>query len=300
MGRPPPPEPARAHPARPGRSLLTFKPPPDQGDLTVIRSAAEIDPVEAVACRIQRRGPEAVIFIHGLGASSDSFDPAFDSKKLSGYTLASLDLPGFGRSPAVDGFSCTMEDMARLVIRWLDRLDADRVHLVGHSMGGVIGIRVAEMLGPRAATFVNVEGNLGPEDCLFSGRIASLSEQDFERHGMAAFRRMLDLLLEKEPGPGLERYAADLARVHPVALHQSASALVRESREGRLRERFLALPGRKIYVTGERSVNPAHIDFMDEHGIESHVIPGSGHFMMDDRPDLFWPVLCRTLEAGGT
>jgi len=260
------------------------------------RTSTATGPLNRIAGRIQYRGPEAIVFIHGLGASRDAFDPAFDQESLSGYTLASLDLPGFGRSPAAEGLSYAMDDLARLVLAWSERLEADRVHLVGHSMGGVIGLYAAESLGSRAGIFINVEGNLGPEDCRFSGRIASLSRQDFERRGMAAFRRMLEVLLEKEPSPGLGRYAGDLERVDPGALYRCACALVRESREGRLARRFLELPARKAYVTGERSLNPAHRLFMEEHAIPCHVVHGSGHFVMDDRPELFWPIVARAIQ----
>jgi len=262
------------------------------------RAFAFTDPLDRIAGRIQRRGPEAVIFIHGLGASRDAFDPAFEQEALSRFTLASLDLPGFGRSPAAEGLSYAMEDLARLVLAWTDRLEADRVHLVGHSMGGVIGLFAAEILGPRAGIFINVEGNLGAEDCQFSGKMASLSRQDFERHGIAAFRRMLEMLLEKEPSPGLKRYAGDLERVDPGALHRCACSLVKESREGSLARRFLELPASKVYVAGERSVNPAHRLLVQKHGIPCHVVPGSGHFVMDDRPDLFWPIVARAIQNG--
>lgn len=238
------------------------------------------------------------MFIHGLGASRDTFDPAFETDGLVGYTLASLDLPGFGESPPAEGFSCALRDVARLVVRWLTPLDAERVHVVGHSMGGVVGLHAAEILGSRAGSLISLEGNLGIEDCLFSGKIASLQLDVFRRHGLALFRSMLANMLEKDPAPGLERYARDLERADPEALHRSARSLVRESREGRLRERFADLPLPKAYFGGEKSLNPAHRSFLSGHAIPCYVVEGGGHFMMDDRPDLFWPLLAKVLRNG--
>ncbi len=259
----------------------------------------ETDPLERMAGRVRRNGPEVVVFIHGLGASRDAFDPAFEAPGLRSYTLAALDLPGFGESPPADDASCAMKEMARLVIRWLDPLDAERVHIVGHSMGGVVGLHAAELLGPRAGVLLSLEGNLGIDDCGFSGKIASLPLDDFERHGFSVFRGMLRNFLEKDPSPGLERYARDLDRADPAALHRCARSLVRESSEGRLRERFLGLPLHKAYFGGEKSLPPRNRAFLARHGIPCHVVEGSGHFMMEDRPDLFWPLLAKALRPGG-
>jgi pimeloyl-ACP methyl ester carboxylesterase len=191
-----------------------------------------------------------------------------------------------------------MNGMARLVVQWLDPLDAGRVHVVGHSMGGVIGLHAAELLGSRAGALISLEGNLGAEDCVFSGRIASLPLDAFERHGFAVFRSMLENLLHKDPGPGLARYARDLERADPKALHRCARSLVRESKEGRLRERLVKLPLRKAYFGGEKSMSPGHRAFLTRHGIPCRVVEGGGHFMMDDRPDLFWPLLAEALRNG--
>ena len=60
----------------------------------------------------RRGGPDALVFLHGLGASRDSFDPGFERKRLAGFTLASVDFPGFGESPPIQGFSYAMEDLA--------------------------------------------------------------------------------------------------------------------------------------------------------------------------------------------
>ncbi|MCF8061614.1 MAG: alpha/beta hydrolase, partial [Deltaproteobacteria bacterium] len=113
----------------------------------------------------------------------------------------------------------------------------------------------------------------------------------FKRYGLSMFRAMLRNLLKKDPGPGLERYDRDLDRADPAALHQCARSLVQESRDGNLRKRFLDLSVPKAYFGGEKSMNPRHRAFLTAHGIPCHVVPGTGHFMMDDRPDLFWPLL---------
>lgn len=250
-----------------------------------------------LACRVRRCGPDALVFLHGLGASRDSFDRAFDLERLTRFTLATMDFPGFGESPPIPGFSYTMEDLVELTDRWVDAMDADRIHLVGHSMGGVVALGLAERLGRRLGSLINLEGNLGEGDCFFSRRIAAVPLDAFERHGLALFRAMLRTLVNRDPSPGMRGYMRDLERADPRALHRSATALVRESEQGELRRRFVGLPAPKIYVSGERSLDMEKKGFLEGQGIPCPVVPESGHFMMDDRPDRFWPMVIHFLES---
>ncbi|MGD8387121.1 MAG: alpha/beta hydrolase [Desulfobacteraceae bacterium] len=252
---------------------------------------------DGLACRVRQGGSEALVFLHGLGGSRNSFDRGFELGLPAGFTLASVDFPGFGESPPIQGFSYAMEDLAELTAQWVERLDADRIHLVGHSMGGVVGLFLGERLGRRLGSFINLEGNLGQEDGFFSRRIASIPIDAFERHGIALFRKMLRTLVDRDPSTGMRGYMRDLERADPRALHRSASALVRESRHGDLRARFVSLPAPKAYLSGERSQDSGKTAFLEGVGIPCPVVPESGHFMMDDRPDLFWPMVFHLLDS---
>ena len=128
-----------------------------------------------LAYRLRRDGPEGFIFIHGLGASKNSFDCCFEMAVFGGYTLATLDLPGCGLSSRPDDFSYSMEDQATLVLKWIRGLELARINLIGHSMGGVISLYIAEALCTQVKSFFNLEGNLGINDCTFSSKIASCS-----------------------------------------------------------------------------------------------------------------------------
>jgi pimeloyl-ACP methyl ester carboxylesterase len=140
-----------------------------------------------LAYRLKRAGPKSIIFIHGLGASKSFFDTAFELTKFRDYTLATVDLPGCGESSWPESFSYSMRNQAGLVLKWIKGMGLDRITLAGHSMGGVIGLYVAEELGKKVTAFFNLEGNMGFEDCVFSGKIASLSPGVFEKLGLQQF-----------------------------------------------------------------------------------------------------------------
>jgi pimeloyl-ACP methyl ester carboxylesterase len=244
-----------------------------------------------LAYRLKRGGPKSFVFIHGLGASKNSFDRCFGMDAFSGYTLASLDLPGCGESSRQDDFSYSMKDQADLALKWIRGLGLARIILVGHSMGGVICLYLTEALGTEVKAFFSLEGNLSRKDCIFSGKVASGSLKDFESKGFEEFRSTLSEAIQKDPSPGLKNYYQNISRACPRALYLSSVSLVKESCRGNLNQRFSALSVKKWYVFGEKSVNRSTRSFLEENKIPYFIVPESGHFMMDDQPGVFYRML---------
>lgn len=76
-----------------------------------------------------------VVMIHGLGGTSNMFQPQLAA--LSNYRTVRIDLPGSGRSTCPHG-SLTMESMVTAVGETLKGIGVPRAHLVGHSMGTMV------------------------------------------------------------------------------------------------------------------------------------------------------------------
>jgi pimeloyl-ACP methyl ester carboxylesterase len=252
-----------------------------------------------LACFVKPGGPTGIVFLHGLGASKRSFDPLFQEKALKGYTLASIDLPGCGDSSHPDRFSYTMKDQAGLVLKWIGDLKLAQVVLVGHSMGGVICLHLAESLKTDVGAFLNLEGNLGYEDCTFSKLAASMGQQDFERRGYIEFKNRLKNSLKRSFSPGLQGYYQNISKADPGGFYLSSLSLVQESRHGNLKERFCLLPVKKWYIFGAKSMNPSSRAFLERQGVPYYVVPESGHFMMDDQPHLFRDILVEAVQYVG-
>ncbi len=91
------------------------------------------------------RGPD-LIFLHGFLGSGDNFWPHAQALQ-DDYRCWLFDLPGHGRSPHLPRYS--MSTLAEGVFETLQALGLGPVHLVGHSLGGKAGARLAQ-LHPQA------------------------------------------------------------------------------------------------------------------------------------------------------
>ncbi|HPO19384.1 MAG TPA: acetoin dehydrogenase dihydrolipoyllysine-residue acetyltransferase subunit, partial [Rubrivivax sp.] len=121
--------------------------------------------VAGIRVRHARRGPEAgvpVLFVHGFGGDLGNWLFNLDVVAEKAPVLA-LDLPGHGQSDArLPGTSLTA--LADFVAAFLDQLGIERVHWVGHSMGGAVGAQLALQQPQRLASLTLVtSAGLGPE-----------------------------------------------------------------------------------------------------------------------------------------
>jgi 3-oxoadipate enol-lactonase len=100
-----------------------------------------------------------VLFLHGLGSSADAWGfqrPAFAAQ----YRLIMPDFRGHGRSDKPPG-PYTMALLAADMIGLLDALAIPSAHVVGLSLGGMVGFQLAVDRPERVRSLVVV--NAGPE-----------------------------------------------------------------------------------------------------------------------------------------
>jgi pyruvate dehydrogenase E2 component (dihydrolipoamide acetyltransferase) len=103
-----------------------------------------------------------VMFVHGFGGDLNSW--MFTQPALAETRRAiALDLPGHGGSTKEVGAG-DADMFATAVADALSALGLDRVHLVGHSMGGAIALALAGHLPDRVASLTLIAAaGLGPE-----------------------------------------------------------------------------------------------------------------------------------------
>jgi pimeloyl-ACP methyl ester carboxylesterase len=127
--------------------------PPHTSDTEAADAAAQAAPLLAPAPHIERRGTGApVLLLHGWGASSQLFQATLASLG-QGFDAIAPDLPGFGATPPPDA-PWGVDEYAEWVIALLDTLGIARAHVVGHSNGGRIAIRLARRWPERVDKLV--------------------------------------------------------------------------------------------------------------------------------------------------
>jgi pimeloyl-ACP methyl ester carboxylesterase len=132
----------------------------------------------------------------------------------------------------------------------------------------------------RIQGLINLEGNLSPEDCMFSRRIVAHAFDAFD----SVFRQMAAELRAS-------RYAGDQIVAHNMLLNVDIRAYytyafetVRESDSGRLIEEFLALPIPRLFLYGDANKSLSYLARLRASEVQVAEIPASAHFLFYDNP----------------
>lgn len=100
------------------------------------------------------QGP-AVLLLHGFPDTHVVWRKQVPVLAAAGFRVLAPDLRGYGRSDAPGGvFDYTMDKLRGDVLGLLDALHIDKVFLVGHDWGGIIGWQVATLAPERVHRFV--------------------------------------------------------------------------------------------------------------------------------------------------
>lgn len=225
-----------------------------------------------------------LVWIHGLGEQSASFDPIV--ARLPGFQHVLVDLPGYGRAP----WPAETESLEAVADRLAAWIGGRAPILAGHSMGGVLAQWVAERT--RVAGVIDLDGNLSRGDCTFSAQAVAYSLADFTAFG---FDRMRDELYKRgianEP---LRGYYAAMRASSPPVFHRHATELVEVSSTETLAGRLAALTVPVLFIAGvpggicERSRT-----LLDAHRVQWLGLEPSGHWPFLDQLEA-----CATAVAG--
>lgn len=101
-------------------------------------------------------GKLPILLLHGLFGDLDSW--MFVRDRLAAERrVVTLDLPGHGGS-SKDVGAGTLDSLADMVTRFADAIELRRAHVVGHSLGAAIALRIASRDSSRVASLVTIAG----------------------------------------------------------------------------------------------------------------------------------------------
>lgn len=239
-------------------------------------------------------GP-TVVMVHGLGGTSNSFEPLMSA--LDGYRALRPDLPGAGRSalrpgrPGLAGLVAALRDFLRAH-------DISRAHFVGHSMGTLICQYIAAAASELVASLTLFGALLEPPPAARD----ALAERAREARA-AGMTGIASAVAAGSLGPGAPSRATAAAFVRESVLRQNPAgyaahceALVgaRAAEHGAIR-----CPTLLVHGAADAVALPAQAQDLSRRisGARLEIISGAGHWPMLEFPERSSALLREHLDA---
>ncbi|MGW7219550.1 alpha/beta fold hydrolase [Streptomyces sp. NPDC054826] len=264
--------------------------------MTVLTDGLVVDGVR-LAYRDRGRG-EPVIFIHGTPSHSYEWRDVVPHIEASGLRVIAYDLLRYGRSERPADRDTSVAAQTELLEHLLDTLGLEQVNIVAHDIGGAIGLRFAIARPERVRRLMIMDAvsyDSWPSPTWQKiideqlDEAAAMSQDDFD----ALLTRQLTMAVadpSRMTGEVLRAYLephrSPLGRAsffeHQVRHYDS-----RYTQE--ISDRFdrLTMPVRIVWGE-EDQWQPLHYAKRlsgDIPGAQLVVVPGAGHFLMEDDPD---------------
>lgn len=231
-------------------------------------------------------GKPLILFLHGSALDKTSWQLQTRYFSHHGYSVLAVDLPGHGGSAGTP--RSTVEDYASWTADLVEATGYEKVHLVGHSMGGLIALEAAARHPSIASTLTMVGGAAAiPVHPALLAAAEAGDRLAYELMASWGHGRRSHLGGHRTPGiwmmgttlrlwerakPGV--LAADLHACNNYAHGPDAASAVRC--------RSLLVSGSLDVMTPYRAAEPLRHHLGD---VQEVMIEGAGHIMMAEHPD---------------
>jgi pimeloyl-ACP methyl ester carboxylesterase len=235
---------------------------------------------------------EAVLLIHGSHIT-DAFLPLMREAALADrYRLIRYRRRGFAGSAEMSG-AFSIEQQAQDALALLTHLGVERVHVVGHSYGGVIGIQLAIDAPSLVRSLVVLEPAIMSPDT--SAAFFEPAAPFFEAYGSGDHAKAVDLFLtavsaadwrsavENTVPGGPEQAEKDARTFFEVEVPALQEWVFDVDRAGRIAQPILHVIGSESGPLFE--ANKQHFQSLVPHA-EHALVPGVNHMMQMQDPKL--------------
>ena len=252
-------------------------------------SAATIDGVP-LHSSISGKGPKTVILVHGWTCDDTSWKSQVPA--LSGnYRVITLDLPGHGQSGLPKDGKLSMDLFARAVEAVRSEAKIERVVLAGHSMGTAVILQYARLFPEHVAGLVFVDGMVSMPTNL--RETMSFAEQFGGPNGLKIREAMIRRMFSPATTEDIQKHILSMMLGAPAETAVGAMKAVLDP--AIWKEDVFAQPVLGLYADGSGNRNreymTAHFPKMDY-----REIPGTGHFLMLEKPAEFNRILMDFLD----
>jgi len=225
-------------------------------------------------------GATTVILVHGWTCDDTTWEaqvPALSKQ----YRIITIDLPGHGKSGSPKDGNFSMELFAKAVEAVRSEAKAEKVVLVGHSMGTPVIVQYAGMFPQHTAALVFVDGLVR----IGSGAVAAPSPQQFSGpEGRKARENMIRGMFSASTTPAMQSHILNMMLGAPEAT--AVGAMKATWGFPSPKDEVINVPVLGLYADHSRL---ADREFMKTTypNLKYVEIPGTGHFLMMEKPDEF-------------
>lgn len=252
------------------RALLIFA-------LATYASAASVDGVQ-IHSTTHGVGPKTLIFVHGWTCDESSWTeqvPAFEKT----YRVITIDLPGHGKSGAPKDAALSMSLFARAVEAVRAETGAEKVVVVGHSMGVPVIRQYARMFPTHVAALVPVDGPLRR-----SGSPPPNPETMMGASGLKNREAMIRGMFGPSASAAMKEQVVKMMLAPPEATATQAMASMYEP--SIWTDEVMRYPVLAIYADKSGANDPQYLKKVFPNGSATE-IAGTGHFVMLEKPAEF-------------
>jgi pimeloyl-ACP methyl ester carboxylesterase len=261
-------------------------------DVSYERLPLQVGGVDLSVATAHRAGDLApIVFLHGFGSTKEDYLDIARHRAFVGRPFLAYDAPGCGETACADLSKISIPFLVETARAVLRELDIARFHLAGHSMGGLTALLLASQEPSRILSFIDIEGNVAPEDCFLSRQVITHSSDDHERFFDDFIERT-----RRSPAFSAALYAASLRhKVRPGAVRGIFESMVELSDHGDLMTKFLSLPCPRMFMYGEQNASLSYLPTLAANGIELAEIADSSHWPIYSNPVAAWKCIAEFL-----
>ena len=250
---------------------------------------------DGLSIHYERRGSgeTTILFVHGWACDSSYWHLQMDAFSDDYHVLA-IDLGGHGKS-GTERADYTTDSFVADIESVVDRVEAKRLVLVGHSLAGPIVVEAARHLGDRVVGVVGVDTlwNLGaPSDAQIVEQMASF-RADFVGAAQSFVRSMF---IESSDPDLIETTVAAMSGIEPRIAISAMEHQMREAGRFQPNLRELQVP---VTVINTTDFWPTDVDALTRAGADVQMMSGVGHFLMLEEPAEFNEYLLGVLRRIG-
>jgi hypothetical protein len=146
----------------------------------------------------------------------------------------------------------------------------------------------------KVKAYVNIEGNLMPEDCMFSSKVVTY---DFDTFANDVFPKTI-VDMKSKGNTGYHIIANNLQLNTNVRSYYNYSfQTVKYSATGELLKQYLSMDISRIFIYGDENKNLSYIPELVKNNMNIKAISDSNHFVFYDNPKEMYDVIGQFVDT---